>query len=898
MAYARGSILSLNAGEAGAAIAARVDLAKMRIALEEQTNFLPRVQGPAVFRPGTQYSAGTLDNQDACCLPFVVNVDTTARIELTENVARFFPDNVLLERPAVTTAVTNGTFDSDLSGWSGDSEVGADSQWVTGGYMGFVGTGSNAAKRSQHVTVVEQGVEHALRVIVTRGPVMFKVGSVSEGDDYIAETSLKKGIHSLGFTPAGDFWITVWSISTTQKLVDSITVESAGPVEIETPWDIEDSRLMRYAQSGDVLFCAKKDIIQKRIERRGQRSWSIVDYAPEDGPFRVQNLNATTITPSALTGNITLTANRATFKTLHVGALWKLTHSTQTKSAELAGEDQSTDYIRVTGVEDARKFYWSVTGTFTATVRIQQAFGEPTGWVDFGNPITGPDSGEITDNFDNQIVYFRMTIKAGEYTSGTAVATLIYGGSLQHGVVRITGYTSPTVVDAEVLSAIGQEGATSNWAEGEWSDYRGYPGSVAFFDGRLWWGWQDRIFGSVSDAYESYDQDLEGDAGPIIRSVATGGFEDLRWILPLQRLIAGTGSQEVSIRSSSFDEPLTPTAFTARVASNRGSGDTQAIGVDSRGVSVQRNGQRIFELAFSVDAQDYVSNDLTRLKPEMCAAGVMGIAFQRQPDTRIWFWLEDGTAAVLTYEPQDEVAAWIPFVTNGEIRDVCVLPGAIEDEVWFVVKREIDGVDTYFHEKLARLDEAEGDTLSKTVDCHAVYSGSATATITGFDHLEGETVVGWGDGVPDPTPRTVQSGAVLLDAPVSSACYGLAYDGKLRGSMLNYGAALGTAVTFPKRISSLGLVMKNVGWKGVRIGRDFTNMTGLSTKYKGRTLAATEVLGSDGDPYVETGAFNGRWDDDARWCLKVSSPYPATVMGVIVGVDTGEKRVGVREQQG
>jgi hypothetical protein len=52
--------------------------------------------------------------------------------------------------------------------------------------------------------------------------------------------------------------------------------------------------LVRFDQSADVLFVACEGHQQRRIERRGTspnaRSWSVVLYQPEDGPFDLLNV--------------------------------------------------------------------------------------------------------------------------------------------------------------------------------------------------------------------------------------------------------------------------------------------------------------------------------------------------------------------------------------------------------------------------------------------------------------------------------------------------------------------------------------------------------------------------------------------------------------------------------
>jgi hypothetical protein len=89
--------------------------------------------------------------------------------------------------------------------------------------------------------------------------------------------------------------------------------------------------------------------------------------------------------------------------------------------------------------------------------------------------------------------------------------------------VRITAFTSSTIVSAEVLSDLGGTSATDDWAEGEWSDRRGWPSAVALYEGRLWWSAASRgIWGSISDGFESFDEAVEGDSGPINRDVGSG----------------------------------------------------------------------------------------------------------------------------------------------------------------------------------------------------------------------------------------------------------------------------------------------------------------------------------------------------------------------------------------
>ena len=890
---------AFNAGEISHLALARVDLAKLRVACEVESNVLPFVLGPAMFRPGTAYiGTRTKDDLAGQFIEFKYDPEIGALLVLTPGIMRVLVDDAYLTRPAVTAAITNGNFDTDLTGWTDSDESGATSDWFVGGFMVLTGTGFNYALRDQQVTVNEAGIEHALRLVVNRGTVSLKVG-VSAGDATYWDLSLGPGTYSLAFIPAGNFWIRLGANDAFAAFVDSIAVDAAGIVELPTPWAAGDLDNIFYTRSNDVIFVACEGRQQRRIERRALtktnlRSWGIALYLASDGPFRVQNLGATTIAPSTVNGNTTLTASHPLFKAGHVGALFRLTHQGQAATATLAGNDQFTGDIRVSGISaqpsqvpflpptgvSSRSFAITVSGSFGATVTLQRSLGITGNWTDVES-YTSPISKSFDDGLDNQIVFYRLGIKAGAYSSGAAVSTLTYAGSIQNGVVRITGVTNPLSAGGDVLSQFGNTTATSDWSEGEWSDERGWPLAVEFHDGRLCWGDDIKFQASVSDAFDSFDDEIVGDSGPINRTVTSA----IRWLLSLQRLIAGTGTEEISIRSSAFDEPIAPTRYVARTFATRGAARVRPLRVDDAGIYVAGDGARIFEMLLNAQSVDYSSDELTKFKQEMCAAGVTSCAVQRHPDTRLWYTLGDGTCAVLTYERKDDVVAWTPVTSPGLFERVGVLPGTVEDGVYFIVARTIGAATHRFIEKLSRRTESVGGTLSRTMDCHLVYTGAPTSTISA-PHLEGREVVVWADGVPRvlaSAPLTITGGvATLPGAAVTNYVVGLPYTARIKTSKLAYGGPPGgTALEMRKRIDHVGLVMADVCPAGVRIGRSFDNLTGLPATYRGRPLTAGEVL-ADWDDVP--GPFNGGWDSDSRVCIEISSPYPVTFMGLVIAM--------------
>jgi hypothetical protein len=299
-------------------------------------------------------------------------------------------------------------------------------------------------------------------------------------------------------------------------------------------------------------------------------------------------------------GNGTLTASASFFNSDHVGALFSLFQEGFTVTSQLAAEDEYTDAMKVTGIGIDRNWTYTVSGTWVGTLRWRRSWdGADQGFKDFrrdsgttATDITGNVTAANSDTDDNAVIYYKLGFPPGLYTSGTATVAVTYDGGGGTGICRVVAYNSPTSVDIEILTPFHSTKATDNWREGEWSSNQIWPSSVTFAEGRLWWSGQDRLWGSVSDGFEDFDDSVEGDSGPISRSIATGGVNDSQWMLALQRLLIGTEGAVSTVKSSSFDEPLTPTNLTIKDSSSTGAASVDPARVDSRGVFVDRSGGR------------------------------------------------------------------------------------------------------------------------------------------------------------------------------------------------------------------------------------------------------------------------------------------------------------------
>lgn len=906
----KGNILhaAFNRGRVSRYSLARDDLQgnRIRYGAQQQTNWLPLVLGSMGLRPGFAFTGATRGNAKAIHVPLLYSSADTAIAEITSGFLRVKIDEEPIERGAVSTTVTNGDFSSG-TGWT-DIDEGSAASNITGGKLTLLGTGFSSAGRKRQVTVAagDQGDEHALRIVVERGPVIFRCGSTDGGDEYVRETMLGTGEHSLAFTPTGNFWVQFTSLRQYTVIVDSVTVEAAGIMEIPTPWLEADLKLIRWERSEDVHWLWCKGYQQRKLERRGAgRSYSVVLYEPEDGPFRVINTGVTRLTPSAVNGDITLTASRKMFRAEHVGGLFQLTSIGQLVQAAISGEDQWSNPIKVIGVGVQRDFTIEITGTWAGTVRLQRSVDSPGSWVDVNGQSWTANIGATNyrDGQNNQIMYYRIGIKAGGYTSGTANVSLTYASGGITGVVRVTGYTNETSVSAVVLKALGGTDGTANWREGEWSALRGFPSAGVLDGGRLTHGGKSKFFGSVSDAYEGFDPDTEGDSGPINRSIPAGNSEDVNWMVSVERLLLGTPGGAIVLRSSTLDEPLTPTQFNAKKPDTRGAAAIPAVQLDTSAIYVGKSGRKLFEMKPATDGSsvDYsaADGDLTQVCPEIGRPGFTRVAAQRYPDTRLHCVRSDGTVGLVVKDPSEDVLCWIDVETDGLVEDVVVIPaeeGADEDSVYYLINRTIDGNTMRYLERWASQEDCMGGTLNEQADSYVIYEGEATNTISGLGHLEGREVIVWADGMDlsplnasrAPKTYTVTDEEITLDpgVEVENAVIGLWYRARFRGTKLAYAAQLGSAIGQRKRVHQLSLVLADTHHKGLFIGGTFTRMDCLQQVIEGKPVVAGTI---HEDLDLDMMEFPGDWSTDSRVCLEASAPRPCTVMGMVIGLTTNEK---------
>lgn len=91
MPKASPALSAFNAGKWSPLLEGRQDLSKYFVALRQMRNFYPKVQGPAVRRPGTRYVETVKDSSTAVrLLPFEFSVEQAYIIEAGDLYFRFY----------------------------------------------------------------------------------------------------------------------------------------------------------------------------------------------------------------------------------------------------------------------------------------------------------------------------------------------------------------------------------------------------------------------------------------------------------------------------------------------------------------------------------------------------------------------------------------------------------------------------------------------------------------------------------------------------------------------------------------------------------------------------------------------------------------------------------------
>lgn len=466
------------------------------------------------------------------------------------------------------------------------------------------------------------------------------------------------------------------------------------PYEIVAPYTTSQVADVRFVNSADTTYLVHPSVPPQKLIRNAPADWTISTVDFNSPTFLDENETTTTLTPSATTGYITLTSSvSGTFNSQHVGSYWKIS-GPDTRSGSLTAQNTWVGTI-ISDIGD--DITYSINGTWAGTITLQRSYDQGTTWIDV-LAYTSNVALQITTEVDDS--YWRIGFKTGGYTSGTAELTIAKVG--EYGFVQISDYINSATISGAVIRELPLATATTNWSEGAWSIYRGYPSSVTFFEQRLLFAgtaWQPQtIWGSKVDSYENFETGINDDDS-YAYTLASTKINRIRWMLPGEVVYIGTTGSEWKFGSK--DTPTTPSYVDAKMQSTWGSNTTQAIMIGSTVFFIQRGSTILRTMVYDYRNENWNSADISKKAEHLLEVGVKVMGYTTRPDSMIWLVMDDGSIVTVTIEitSGESIIAFQKYTTNGLFDDAAIISGDDRDEVWVSVLRTVNSVPIYYIEQ-------------------------------------------------------------------------------------------------------------------------------------------------------------------------------------------------------
>jgi len=914
----KGLFNKFNRGEISKDAFAREDVTRIENSCEVMENFSPERLGPMSFRPGSEQMdfdpngiAHTTDDE-TLLVPFATSIDDPAMMIFAANngapTIDFMRANIFefFERVLTTTVWLEGTFDTPLgTGWTA-ADVGGAVSIIAGGELLMTGTGTDEAKVFQTSSSTQANTPHGFFFVVDKGEVLCQIGTGGVDSGNLFEGKLQIGYHHIEVESDASSDITVTLSSANIRQARMLDAELQGNTTLSTPLEtafrvdimgsatqaLQILRSLRWAQSADIMyFCGGRDFVTGNqgwlpfeIKRWNPTSFSVQRFVNVFGPYEIINIGNTTMEPQGnIDGNMTVAPSRPYFEAAPpafgfgdldygFGTLLKIAVNGQIQSVTGSANGTSTQGVFVFGTGDARNIDVSVVadGTF-ASVQLQKSFDEITWQAVPGEDYSANTNKTFNDGLDAAEIFYRLSIIDNTGTATTFTLQIDYAYGTLESQGRIV--ENDNNQDVEVEWYIPFNGPTGveypDWFVGSWGGKRGMPTAVAFHEGRLWFAGGNRIWGSESDFYESFDTLIEGSSASIKRTIGFGAAERIHWLAPSARLVAGTAIAEIDIRSSAFGEVLTPENTNLKAGSDMGTADVVPIVLDNEILFVQRGGRKLIGIDFAMSAEKHSVEDFNMLNQTILrdGNGVVQVVFARNPETRVYIVMNDGTMRVLLRDITEGILGWSRITIRDNagaqenIVSMAVLPSEDEDEVWITT-------DNSKVLKFAPFSLAEGQSDSRHFDSFQYFLSPGSTTLTLHSIPNGDTVAAWVDGTN--VGNFVVSGGQITGVTgadtATNVTVGYQYEATYLSNKLTDFADI-AVVAQRKRIINTGLLMRNYVDGVVTVGFDLNNLVPLPTIEDGK---ATVPGTGDYDHFPFP--YNGTSETDPRIAIKATGP--------------------------
>lgn len=656
------------------------------------------------------------------------------------------------------------------------------------------------------------------------------------------------------------------------------------PVEVATPWDWNALQSLRIHQSYDVMYCFHGSYQTRQFIRDAATSFHMETLNFENGPFDDRNTDeGLTVTSSATSGDVTLEASAALFVASDVGSLFQL-------EAEDFGDTPQWEPGKTVSVGDLR-------------VSNSRVYGA----------VTSGTTGSVQPTHTTGIEWDGSTGAAIGSSTSTGVQWK-YIHDL-YGILKITGFTDSTHVSATVLRTLPFSAATSyssgsgyynpetgewigasdgvdyvygtwRWRFGAFSDTRGWPEGGCVWKERLCLFKKNRIYLSVAADLTNFATWNEN--GDISADMAFQRQVDdpnaVRAMVAGDNLVVYNARGVYMLVPESAASALGPENAKLRRVNSGTCGLAQPVLFDNRTMHIDRSQRRVYEVDLDNQRAPATPVDLTRYARHIGAgdAKLLDLALQQEPSNHLWAVRANGTLAVAAYLDEEQVLGWAqrPLAPGVAARSICSItdPNGEFDQIW--IAAEFGGAWHVIRMGQWREDGESGDDRVM-VDLAAIYDDGPTQTLTA-PHLANQTVDVIGDTLNFWRLTADSAGVVTLPQAVSTAIWGLAYEGSIESLDLNVSTQAGPSQGKMAQVGRAWLFLEK--GRGLAFG-DPTGAYDLEQLTDGDPLNQGWAA-EDGFRLLESVGDNTR---SPRLRLERRAPFCASILSWGCMMDVAEK---------
>ena len=337
--------------------------------------------------------------------------------------------------------------------------------------------------------------------------------------------------------------------------------------------------------------------------------------------------------------------------------------------------------------------------------------------------------------------------------------------------------------------------------EAVWSSTKGWPRTVTFHEGRLYFGGSKSrpatIWGSKIGLFFDFQPTESLDDDAIEATLETNQLNVIVDMISGRDLQVFTTGGEFYVPQTGT-EPITPTTLAFKAVSRNGTKPgTRVQPIESGSVYVQRQGKALNEFLYSDTQATYVTQRISLLAGHLLKTPTR-LALRRATSTDEGDLLlsvnsQDGTLAVFSVMRSQQITAPSEFTTDGEFLDCNV----DVTDIYAVTKRVFNGTTRYFVELFG---------YDYYTDC-AFVGGSAGGVGSGLPHI-GKALNVITDGVPQSNETVSAGGAVTFDRE-STTSYevGLPFTVYAKTMPVEVKLQTGTRMGFKKRIVEINAIV-------------------------------------------------------------------------------------------